>query len=142
MSDVEKPIGYWLRELDRLIEASFERTLADLGLSRRHWQTLNTLRRAPGAEHALGDALRPFWSHGAITIAEVTGDLLNRGWAERGGDGRYRLTASGRAAHAALLDRINAGRRRILDGLTPEEYRATVRVLRRMAENLEASLPA
>jgi hypothetical protein len=142
MSDVEKPIGYWLKELDRLIEASFERTLTDLGLSRRHWQTLNTLSQTPGDEHALSDVLRPFLGDGAITLDEVTGDLLNLGWAERGGDGRYRLTASGRAAHAALLDRINVSRRRILDGLTPEEYQATVRVLRRMAGNLEASLAA
>ena len=42
-----RPIGYWLKHLDRLIEATFDRTLADVGLGRRHWQTLNTLAGGP-----------------------------------------------------------------------------------------------
>jgi hypothetical protein len=40
-----RPIGYWLKHLDRLIEDTFERTLSMEGLTRRHWQVLNTLER-------------------------------------------------------------------------------------------------
>jgi hypothetical protein len=41
MSDDNKPIGWWLKEVDRLLEASFERILAADGLTRRQWQALN-----------------------------------------------------------------------------------------------------
>ena len=41
MSDDNKPIGWWLKELDRLLESSFEQVLAADGLTRRQWQALN-----------------------------------------------------------------------------------------------------
>ena len=47
MDQLQRPIGYWLKHLDRLIEASFERIFADEGLTRRDWQVLSTLDAAP-----------------------------------------------------------------------------------------------
>ena len=41
MSDDNKPIGWWLKEVDRLLELSFEQVLAADGLTRRQWQALN-----------------------------------------------------------------------------------------------------
>jgi hypothetical protein len=43
MSEDRRPIGYWLKHLDGLIEAAFSRTLAGQGVTRRHWQALKTL---------------------------------------------------------------------------------------------------
>jgi DNA-binding MarR family transcriptional regulator len=137
MGATERPIGYWLKHLDGLIEAAFDRALAEDGLSRRHWQTMNVLAHAPLDERGLVEALRPFWGEGAIALDEVTGELLRRTWIARGGDGSYALTPRGEAAHAAVAARVQAVRRSMTDGLTGEEYQATVRTLRRMAENLE-----
>jgi hypothetical protein len=36
MSEDRRPIGYWIKHLDGLIEAAFERTLAGQGVTRRH----------------------------------------------------------------------------------------------------------
>jgi hypothetical protein len=47
MADDRRPIGYWLKHLDSMIEGTFERTLASEGLTRRHWQVLNTLHTQP-----------------------------------------------------------------------------------------------
>lgn len=39
----KRPIGYWLKELDRLINERFDEDLAAGELSRRHWQMLHSL---------------------------------------------------------------------------------------------------
>ncbi|MER7794158.1 winged helix DNA-binding protein [Streptomyces sp. NPDC097640] len=135
-----KPIGYWLKRLDGLIEADFERTLSDSGLVRRHWQVLNTLAEGARSTAELTAALRPFWGEGAVTLDEVLGDLERRGWVvQEGAGGPYALTSPGVEGHAVVAERIGAARRRITDGVTGEEYLATVGVLRRMAENLEGA---
>lgn len=138
-----KPIGYWLKHLDGLIEADFERTLSDSGLARRHWQVLNTLSTGPKRLDELTEALRPFWGEGAITLDEVLDGLGRRGWVVReGAEGPYALTPLGAEGHAAVAERIGEARRRIIDGVSDEEYLATVGVLRRMAENIEGAARA
>ena len=47
-----KPIGYWLKELDRLIEGTLDRALADEGVTRRDWQVLNALEPDPAPREA------------------------------------------------------------------------------------------
>src|SRR5215475_12371622 len=91
---MERPIGYWLKHLDRLIETAAERTFAEQKLTRRHWLT-------------------------------------------RDDTGRYALTPAGRAGHAAVEQKVHGIRSALLVGLTEQDYRETVRVLQRMAENLE-----
>jgi hypothetical protein len=59
-----------------------------------------------------------------------------RGWAAWTTGGRVAATPAGAAAHSDLLAGVSAHRRRVADGITAEEYRATVAVLHRMAANL------
>jgi len=134
----EAPIGYWLKHLDRLIDATLDGALADRGLGRRHWQALNVLRDGPQDAAGLAEALRPFWTEGAATPDDVVAELARRGWVAGADAGRWALTPDGQAAHGELAGRIGGRRRRMMDGLTAEDYRATVAVLRRMAGNLEA----
>lgn len=140
MADTPKPIGHWLKHLDGLIEAAFDHALGEDHLQRRHWQALNTLASTPLDRSGLAEALRPFWGDGAVTLDQVTGELLGRGWIAQDDDGTLALTPDGRAAHDAVRARVAATRRTVTDGLSGDEYQATVRVLRRMADNLEAAL--
>ena len=140
MPDLQRPIGYWLKLLDGLIEGTFDRTLAPERLERRHWQLLNTLSHAPHNRTALARMLQPFLTEGAISLDTVIGDLERREWIARGPDGTYHVTAAGEAAHARLAARVQAMRRQILNGLTTDEYQATVHTLRRMAENLQTAV--
>ena len=142
MVSTDRPIGYWLKHLDRLIEATFDHTLADEALERRDWQVMNALQTGPLEATGLADALRPFWGEGAVTLVVVLGRLRGRGWIEDDARGRLALTAAGVAAHTDVAARVQATRRRMLDGLTAEQYRATVEVLGRMAENLEGGVAA
>ena len=42
-----RPIGYRVKELDRLLEEFFCRALGPEGCTRRHWQLLNVLEVGP-----------------------------------------------------------------------------------------------
>jgi hypothetical protein len=135
----ERPIGYWLKHLDRLIEQAAERALAEEHLTRRHWQIMNVLRKSPLGPAALADALRPFWGPGAITLDQATSELAGRGWLIRDGAGQYALSPAGEAAHAAVQEKVYGIRAQFLMGLTEDDYLLTVQMLQRMAANLEGA---
>jgi DNA-binding MarR family transcriptional regulator len=122
--------------LDRAIDGALDPTLAAEDLSRRHWQTMNFLHQGPSDAPALAEALRPFWGEGAITLDEVLSDLEHQALVTND-EGRYALTAAGTATRAKLASQVDATRRRLVGGVTREEYRATVEVLQRMTTNLE-----
>src|SRR5262249_43964719 len=134
---MERPIGYWLKHLDRLIETAAERAFAEKKLSRRHWQIMNVLRAGPRDAGGLSEAVRPFWGPGAITLAAVIDELTSRAWLTQDAEGRYSLTAAGQVGHAEIKQRVQGIRTTFLDGLDEADYYRTVRTLRRMAENLE-----
>jgi DNA-binding MarR family transcriptional regulator len=124
--------------LDRAIDGALDPTLAAEDLSRRHWQTMNFLHQGPSDAPALAEALRPFWGEGAITLDEVLSDLEHQALVTND-EGRYALTAAGTAIRAKLASQVDATRRRLVGGVSREEYRATVEVLQRMAANLEGA---
>ncbi|MEU4605051.1 MarR family transcriptional regulator [Kribbella sp. NPDC023972] len=130
MSDDNKPIGWWLKELDRLLEASFERLLAAEGLTRRQWQALNA---AAGPE-PIAVALAPFLSGDPAELAAVTDPLAEHGWLS--GD---ELTQAGQVALRTLMTKVQAQREQMMTGVTDDEYVATIAVLRKMAGNLRDS---
>ncbi|MCC5577972.1 MarR family transcriptional regulator [Microtetraspora sp. AC03309] len=134
---MEKPVGYWIKHLDRLIEADFARVLAGEEMRRRHWQALNVLREGPADEGRLAEELRPFWGEGEISVGELLADLRRRRWITPGEP--HALTEEGAAAHERVAGAVHASRSRIMDGLTVEQYQVTVHTLRTMAANLETA---
>jgi len=123
-----RPIGFWLKLVDRLLDEGFDRLLGGAGLTRRHWQALTGLQSGPATVQELDATLAPFLDDQEPTTRPVLDDLAARGWAT--------WTADGSAAHGELLAAVSVHRRRVTDGITAEEYRATLAVLQRMAANL------
>ena len=132
------PIGYWLKRLDRAIDGALEPMLVAEDLTRRHWQTMNFLHQGPSDARALAEALRPFWGQGAITLDEVLSDLERRALVVKDGE-RFALTSAGNATRAKIAERADVTRRRLVDGVTREEYLSTMEVLQRMTANLEGA---
>ena len=130
---MQKPIGYWLKTLDRLIDENFDRALAAEGAQRRHWQILNIVKTSPATNARIAAALDPFWTEGAITLDEALADMTRRGWIT--GQEPRQLTHGGEAALDAIRERTNL-REKIMAGLTAEQYAQTVAVLEQMAANL------
>ncbi|HEX8132585.1 MAG TPA: MarR family transcriptional regulator [Actinomycetes bacterium] len=131
-----RPIGFWLKLVDRLIDESFDTLLMEAGLTRRHWQVLNVLLGEPATVRQIDTRLAPFLGIDEPTTRPVVDDLCARGWAVVANGGRAALTAAGAAAQAELLEKVSDHRQRITEGMTTGEYAATVAVLRRMAVNL------
>jgi DNA-binding MarR family transcriptional regulator len=138
MEQDRRPIGYWLRHLDWLIDETFDRTLSGDALTRRHWQVLNTLEAGPSTSAALAVALEPFVGHDRAAIESVIEDLSRRGWLKPPGDGDLELSAEGRSAHARVKGRVAAVRQQLRNGITDDEYGQVIAILERMAANLEA----
>ncbi|RKS08750.1 hypothetical protein DFP74_4472 [Nocardiopsis sp. Huas11] len=133
MSDL--PIGYWLKHLDRLIENDLDRTLASEALGRRHWQVLTSLHNEPGTVADLDRRLAAFLEEDEPSVAPVVDELRGRGWID--GLVALSLSTQGEAAHDVLFEKVQGARRRLAQGISAEEYHATVNVLERMAANLE-----
>ena len=130
----QRPIGWWVKRLDELLEQGLDTVVAAEGLGRRHWQVLQSAAEGPVDRPALSAALGPF--AGADELDRVVADLTARGWLH-GGGGALELTAEGRTAHARLAAAVGAFRRSVAAGLTEEEYARTVAALARMVANLE-----
>jgi hypothetical protein len=110
-----RPIGYWVKELDRLLEEAFTRALASDHCNRRHWQLLNVLEGGPATEAGLRSAVAPF----AATDAEgVQAGARGSGPARLGG-------VAPRGERAAHLDRAQAHRR--LQATVAEQRRRIAR---------------
>ncbi|MEU7531260.1 MarR family transcriptional regulator [Saccharothrix sp. NPDC042600] len=114
-----KPIGYWLKHLDALIDAAFDNALAATDLTRRHWQLLNEARA------------------GALPDDPLVPDLVERGWVADG-----RLTEAGEQTVHATASRVDGVRTTLMTGLTAEDYAATIATLEKMAANLEKTAGA
>jgi acylphosphatase len=138
MEPERRPIGYWLKHLDRLIDQAFERALDADGLTRRHWQVLNTLAAGPTTNAALTAALQPFVQGESMTIEVIITDFLDRGWVRNVPDGGVEISERGRAAHEAAMQRVAETRQALRRGVTDDEYVTVMRILQRMASNLES----
>jgi DNA-binding MarR family transcriptional regulator len=131
-----RPIGFWLKLVDRLIDEGFDAMLGQAGLTRRHWQVLNLLQAEPATIQQIDTQLAPFLSGAEATSRPILDDLHARGWVSWTDDQHASLTEVGAAAHVELLRKVSQSRARLSAGITPQEYAATIEVLRRMAVNL------
>ncbi|MEU0479549.1 MarR family transcriptional regulator [Streptosporangium sp. NPDC006013] len=130
-----RPIGYWIKHLHGLVEGSLDGLLAGQGLTRRHWQVLNVIATDSPTLADLDIALAPFLDDRWPSLRPVADDLRERGWLE-GAAERPTLTTAGIRAHEELRRQVNADRARLTEGISAEEYLATIDVLTRMSANL------
>jgi DNA-binding MarR family transcriptional regulator len=131
-----RPIGFWLKLVDRLIDEQFAATLEEHGVTRRQWQLLNVLSREPATVQQLDAAVAPFLSADeGESSAEHLSELIESAWVDATPTG-YELTDRGRAAFDRLAAVVDELRGRLSEGLTREQYDETVAALERMARNL------
>lgn len=133
----ERPIGWWLKEVDRLLERAFERALAAEDATRRQWQVLNVLAGGASDVPAVAAALAPFWTGdtGPGEAEVVLAELAARGWVRV--DGRdVALMSEGAAARERMMVAVREQRTRAVEGVSEQDYRTVVATLQRMAANL------
>ena len=107
----------------------------DRGLDGGDLRVLATL--AQGSQP--GTALSPFRDADDPGFHRELAGLRDRGWVADD-EGTAKLTDEGKAAHTGLAARVAAARSVVTQGLTPDQYDETVRLLAVMAGNVEAAL--
>jgi DNA-binding MarR family transcriptional regulator len=132
----ERPIGYWLKKLDRLIDEQFEQQLGEAGLSRRQWQVINLLEGDPRSVPELQSELEPFLQEDPDDLTDALSGLVTRGWVASQ-ENIVNLTETGQAQLKLIKAKVAELRQASMAGISPEEYQTTIDVLARMASNLE-----
>ena len=131
-----RPIGFWLKLVDRLIDEQFASTLEEHGVTRRQWQLLNVLSTEPATVEALDAAVAPFLaSDNEESSTEHLAELVDSGWVSLTSVG-YELTERGRGALERLSQVVAGQRTQMTEGLTVEQYDEALAVLETMARNL------
>jgi DNA-binding MarR family transcriptional regulator len=140
MNNAERPIGYWLKKLDGLIDAQFERQLGEAGVSRRQWQLLNLLQDGPRSAPELQTELEPFLNETSDELDEALSGLVSRGWVDSQ-DNVVSTTETGQLQFGLVKANVAELRQSLMAGISQEQYQATIEILARMAANLEHVQP-
>ncbi len=130
-----RPIGFWLRLVDKLLEERFAEVLEEHGITRGQWQLLNVLSRGSATAEAVEGAVEPFTSVDGEPVSAQLAELIESGWVSLGGT-EYRLTERGEVAHDRLAEVIGELRTHSTEGISGDDYASTLATLERMARNL------
>jgi DNA-binding MarR family transcriptional regulator len=131
-----RPIGYWLKLVDQLIDDRFDDTLEEHGVTRRQWQLLGALSREDATLEQLNAEIAPFLdADSEDSSATHLAELVESGWITLSGD-MYSISEQGRVAYDRLSTVVQGIRDAVSDGFDDEEYAATLSALERMARNL------
>jgi hypothetical protein len=131
----QRPIGYWLRLVDGLIDDQFARTLDEHGVTRMQWQLMNVLARGQASVEMLDAAVKPFLVAGGETTLDHLTELIESAWVDATPTG-YELTERGHGALDRLTNVVAGQRTDMSAGVAETEYVTTIGTLERMARNL------
>ncbi|UOQ91328.1 hypothetical protein MUN74_09690 [Agromyces endophyticus] len=125
-SPAQRPIGYWLRVVDRKLDDAMLELFAAEGITRRDWRRLNVIAGTVDDERMRAKlAARP----------ERLAPLVDRGWVTDE-PGAPRLTEEGEASYAALLERVTTLRNRVAGAVSPGDFETTLATLEAVAREL------
>lgn len=131
-----RPIGYWLKLVDHLIDERFEETLEEHGVTRRQWQLLNVLAHEDATLEQLNADIAPFLAQDDTeSSASHLSELVESSWVVETA-GSYSMTELGRSTFSRLAEVVQRNRDAAADGIDPDDYASTLEVLERMARNL------
>ena len=132
----QRPIGFWLKLVDRMIDERFASTLEEHGVTRRQWQLLTVLSRGGATVDQLDTAVAPFLSNvDNESSTEHLGELIESGWVTSTETG-LQITDRGLTAYTRLAEVVEANREIATEGISTEDYNTMVATLERVARNL------
>ncbi|WLQ05809.1 MarR family transcriptional regulator [Arthrobacter oryzae] len=134
---VNRPIGYWVKRLDSLLEKLLDATLASLSLTRRQWQVLTALRVGALAPADVEVLLRSLDSGGGGGVQERDMAALVRKRLVVLVDGRLSLAEAGSELHLEVSRRMESTRSELTAGIGTDEYAIAVSVLERITKNAD-----
>lgn len=138
--DSEKPIGWYLKRVDKLITQNVNDMFAPMGLTRTHWQALNnTYHGRVKTRKDLHELIHDFVD--LKTLDDIIDSLVQRGWMIRTekpelGITELELTDEGNEAFPRLDAILFEFDKQVFQGITEEEYKTAIKVLNQLICNL------
>jgi len=123
-----RPLGMWLRLVDRLISREFAAAFDDESVSRRDWMLLNAIAGTVDASPGLTERL----ARGGKRVTR----LADRGWITRDDNDTWALTENGQAALDRLSEKVAAVRAKVAGTLTDDDFTQLTDSLEAMARGL------
>ncbi|WP_347038757.1 MarR family transcriptional regulator [Glutamicibacter halophytocola] len=135
--NAQRPLGYWLKLVDSLIDEQFAATLEEHGVTRRQWQVLNLLEQQPATEARLNAGLSPFFASEdePQSLNEHLAELVESGWVTVH-EGEYSITDRGHISLLKLSELVEKIRTQFGQDLDGSEYDAVVQTLEKIARGL------
>ena len=127
-----RPIGWWLKTADARIEQAFEDAFESQSITRRDWQVLESVARAPMLESDLLRTLEAF-----AGAQDAVDDLRRRGLLADGGDGVLTLTGAGQGAHGRATAGVATVRSAVTAALPAENYATLLQLLADLVDGLD-----
>ena len=142
MAVPHRPLDFWLKLVDAMINLHYRDMLEEHGIVRRQWEMMRLLSRGNASQEELDAALAPFLPQDEVEAsAAALSELTDSGWLTRI-NGVYELTERGRTVHQRLDEVFSQMNRDLAEGISPGDYALVVSVLERMANNLGWRDPA
>ncbi|MEO5743842.1 MAG: hypothetical protein ABIQ53_04525 [Terracoccus sp.] len=127
-----RPIGWWLKTADARIEHAFEDVFEGQSITRREWQVLEPVSRAPVLESELLQRLEAF-----AGAQDAVNELRRRGLLADGGHGVLTLTDAGQVAHGRAAAGVARVRSAVSAALPEENYATLLRLLAELVDGLD-----
>ena len=127
-----RPIGWWLKTADARIEQAFEDAFESQSITRREWQVLEPVSRAPVPESELLQKLEAF-----AGAQDAVDELRRRGLLADGADGVLTLTDAGQFAHGGAAAGVATVRSVVSAALPGQNYATLIRLLADLVDGLD-----
>lgn len=128
------PIGYYLKNADRLLTEGINHIHQEMGITRTDWQILNSIHENDKIDlDKIAELLKAFADK--ETIIKAVKAMAKRQLIT---DNQFlSLTEEGKKLYVTCLQKQKAFRQKSMEGLTQEQYEQTISFLEKLIDNLK-----
>lgn len=130
------PVGYWIKQADRLLTGKIDEIQSEFGLTRTGWQLLNSINEnSPAKRDMLIQLLLPFSDKNNTTqvLAEFNRNQITTVSAQN----EITLTEKGKQLFTACSEKQQQFRQKAMQNISEQEYQTTVATLQKIVTNIE-----
>ncbi|HEU4545248.1 MAG TPA: GyrI-like domain-containing protein [Microlunatus sp.] len=133
----QRPLEFWLRLVDDLLNERIDSALEEHGVTRRQWAMINVLTASTASRADLDVAVARFFPPPDRTSSteEELSELVESGWIAQE-NGFYELSERGRVVHNRLEAAWARRDHELMSGISAAELSQVIDLLERLARNL------
>ncbi|MBN1984895.1 MAG: winged helix-turn-helix transcriptional regulator [Prolixibacteraceae bacterium] len=130
------PVGYWIKQADRLLTGKIDEIQSAFGLTRTGWQLLNSINEnSPAKRNALINLMLPF-SDKDNTI-QVLAEFNRNQITAISNREEITLTEKGKQLFTACFEKQKQFRQKAMQNISEQEYQTTLATLQKIITNIE-----